>query len=71
MPRPISHRELVHKLRALGFAGPFSGGRHPYMERRGRRIVVPNPHHGKDIGSRLLAEIIREIGISAEEFEEM
>ena len=40
------------------------------MERAGRRIVVPNPH-GKDIGSRLLAEIIRELGVSAEKFEEL
>ena len=70
MPRPISHRELIRRLRALGFVGPFSGGRHPYMERAGRRIVVPNPH-GKDIGSRLLAEIIRELGVSAEKFEEL
>lgn len=70
MPRPISHRELIRKLRVLGFAGPFSGGRHPYMEYKGRRIAIPNPH-GKDIGARLIAEIIREIGISVEKFEEL
>lgn len=70
MPRPISHRELIRKLRVLGFVGPFSGGRHPYMEHNGRRIAVPNPH-GKDIGSRLLAEIIRELGVSAEQFKNL
>lgn len=70
MPRPISHRELIRKLRKLGFVGPFSGGRHPRMERGSYRIAIPNPH-GKDIGSRLLAEIIRELGISVEEFEKI
>lgn len=68
MPRPISYRALIRKLRAFGFVGPFSGGRHPYMERGGRRLVIPNPHGGKDIGSRLLGEIIRQLDISAEEF---
>lgn len=70
MPRPISNRELIRRLRKLAFVGPFSGGRHPYMERGNRRMAIPNPH-GKDIGSRLLAEIIRELGISVEEFERL
>ena len=70
MPRPVSHRELVRKLRQLGFAGPFSGSRHLRMERDGHRIALPNPH-GKDIGSVLIVRIIREIGISVEDFENL
>ena len=70
MPRPVSRKELIRKLRALNFVGPFSGGRHLYMERGKYRIAIPNPH-GKDVGSRLLAEIIRELNISSEEFENL
>ncbi len=33
MPKNISHRELVSKLRAFGFEGPRFGGRHPFMAR--------------------------------------
>jgi len=68
MPKPVSRKELIRKLRKLGFAGPFSGGRHQFMERGKFRLAVPNPH-GKDIGSSLLSRIIRDIRISTDEFE--
>ena len=28
---PISRRELIRALRAAGFEGPYSGGKHPFM----------------------------------------
>ncbi|MEK7560506.1 MAG: type II toxin-antitoxin system HicA family toxin [Patescibacteria group bacterium] len=68
MPKPISHRELIRKLRNLGFVGPFAGGRHQYMKRGNFRLAIPNPHR-QDIASGLLSKIIREIRISSEEFE--
>jgi hypothetical protein len=36
MPRltPVSHRELIERLTALGFDGPYSGGRHEFMLRQ-------------------------------------
>jgi hypothetical protein len=35
MPRfgPIKRRELIGFLRRVGFEGPYSGGRHHFMER--------------------------------------
>jgi hypothetical protein len=30
---PFSRGELIRKLRKLGFAGPFSGGKYSYMKR--------------------------------------
>ncbi|MCJ7445748.1 MAG: type II toxin-antitoxin system HicA family toxin [Methanotrichaceae archaeon] len=30
------------------------------------RITIPNPHYGKDIGVGLLAQILKEAGISRE-----
>ena len=57
--RPVARRELVRRLRALGFEGPFSGGRHQVMVRGDHAVRVPNPH-GTDIGVELLARILRQ-----------
>jgi hypothetical protein len=48
MPRlnPVSRREFVQRLRSLGFEGPYSGGRHEFMLRGDRRLILPNPHRG-------------------------
>ena len=51
---PISRTNLIRGLRALGFAGPYPGGRHAYMVRGEQRVALPNPHQG-DIGVSLLA----------------
>lgn len=56
---PCSHREFIRKLRALGFHGPYSGGRHQFMTKNGGATIrVPNPHAG-DIGINLLSYILR------------
>lgn len=68
MPKSISWRKLVQRFRTLGFDGPFSGGRHLFMMRRdGFKVRIPNPHHG-DISTYLLAEILRQAGISTKEW---
>lgn len=68
MPKNISWRKLIQKFRSLGFAGPYSGGRHMFMTKGYLRVRVPNPHRG-DISSHLLAEILRQAGISSDEWE--
>lgn len=65
---PIARRELVAALRRLGFDGPYSGGRHQFMVRGDATVVIPNPHQG-DIGRGLLARILRQAGVSKEEWE--
>jgi len=67
----ISRRELVRKLRRLGFDGPFSGGRHQFMIRGSLKLRIPNPHAGKDIHVSLLREILRQAGISADEWDKI
>lgn len=64
---PISRKLLIKKLRKLGFTGPYSGGKHQFMEKEGFKIFIPNPHNG-DIGTVLLGRIIKELGISQDEF---
>ena len=67
---PISRRELIAALRRAGFEGPFTGAKHQVMEGRGERIHVPNPHQS-DIGVQLLVRILRQAGISRQEWEQL
>ncbi len=63
MPKQISWKKLVQKFRALGFDGPYSGGRHLFMKKGELKVVIPNPHEG-DISKHLLSEILRQAGIT-------
>ncbi len=65
---PVSVRALIKRLRALGFEGPYAGGRHPLMTRGGRRIVIPNLH-GPDVGADLLTRVLRHADISREDWD--
>ena len=65
---PISRKELISKLKAFGFEGPFIATKHQYMIKEKHKIFIPNPHRGKDIGIPLLKKIIRQIGITKDEF---
>jgi predicted RNA binding protein YcfA (HicA-like mRNA interferase family) len=72
MPRlgPIKRRDLVRYLKQLQFEGPFSGGRHQFMVRGDITVRIPNPHAG-DIGRELLARVLRQAGISSDEWESL
>ncbi len=65
MPKliPVSHKELVRKLKSLGFEGPYYGGKHPYMVKNDLVLTIPNPHKS-DIGVPLLTRILKQAGIS-------
>ncbi len=67
---PIKRRELIACLRRLGFSGPFSGGRHEFMQRGDLSLTVPNPH-GRDIGPNLLAKVLRQAGIARGDWERL
>jgi len=69
LPKPVDRRTLIRKLKNLGFDGPFSGGKHQYMIKEQRKLVIPNPHKG-DIGGSLLVKILQQAGISQEEWED-
>ena len=45
MPRltPVKWRDLVKRLRALGFDGPFSGGKHLYKGQKKHRGGISPP----------------------------
>lgn len=64
---PVSRRELVRKLKALGFEGPYPGGKHQWMRRGGLHLTIPNPHEG-DIDPGLIRRILRQAGLSLEDW---
>jgi predicted RNA binding protein YcfA (HicA-like mRNA interferase family) len=64
---PVSWRELVKRLRELGFEGPYAGGRHPQMRREYMTVIIPNQHEG-DIGVGFLKRLLRQAGVSREEW---
>lgn len=67
---PIKRRDLIHCLGELGFDDPYSGGSHQYMIRGRRRVRIPNPHQG-DLGRELLQRILKQAGVSKEEWEKL
>lgn len=68
MPKPVSWRELVRRLRELGFTGPEWGGKHPFMAKGQLKLRIPNDHKD-DVGPALLKEILRQAGIDAHDWE--
>jgi predicted RNA binding protein YcfA (HicA-like mRNA interferase family) len=64
---PVSRRELIRRLRQLGFEGPYTGGRHEFMLGGDRRLILPNPHRG-EISVDLLVRLLRQAGIDRDEW---
>jgi predicted RNA binding protein YcfA (HicA-like mRNA interferase family) len=66
----IKHGELIHYLRKAGFSGPRSGGKYAFMLRGKLKLALPNPHRG-DISVGLLSRLLRQAGITREEWEKL
>jgi hypothetical protein len=67
---PIKRTDLIYYLRRIDFSGPYDGKKHQYMMRGALRVIIPNPHRG-DISKHMLAKLLREAGISREEWEKL
>lgn len=64
----ISRKELIKKFKALGYFGPYSGTKHQFMKKGKKKIRIPNPHKSGDIHISLVKEILRQAGISSNEW---
>ncbi|MGO8765126.1 MAG: type II toxin-antitoxin system HicA family toxin [Limisphaerales bacterium] len=64
---PISRRELIKRLRNLGWEGPFAGGKHQFMVKGPMKLPIPNPH-GAVLSVGMVSEILKEIGVSRDEW---
>jgi predicted RNA binding protein YcfA (HicA-like mRNA interferase family) len=69
MPKlnPVSWQNFVKRMRQIGFEGPYAGGKHPQMCRGDLTVIIPNPHEG-DISVGLLSRILRQAGVSRDEW---
>jgi predicted RNA binding protein YcfA (HicA-like mRNA interferase family) len=65
----ISRRELISKFKSLGFDGPYSGGKHQFMQKANLKVRIPNPHRG-DISIGLVRELLKQAGIEIREWDE-
>ncbi|MEK6964330.1 MAG: type II toxin-antitoxin system HicA family toxin [Nanoarchaeota archaeon] len=63
----MTWRELVSKLKDFGFDGPFSGGKHLFMTKGDLVLTIPNPHRD-DISPDLISRLLKQAGISREEW---
>ena len=63
----ISHRDLARKLRRTGYV-EIRTSRHPVFYLAERQITIPVPRHPGDVPIGTLRAIVREMGITVEEF---
>ncbi|MBI4120127.1 MAG: type II toxin-antitoxin system HicA family toxin [Parcubacteria group bacterium] len=69
MPKNISWKKLVQKFQKLGFRGPYPGGRHLYVVKDTLKVRIPNPHRS-DISKALVFKIVKQAGISSDEWDQ-
>ncbi len=67
MPKNISWRKLVQNFQKLNFEGPYSGGKHLLMKKGSLKLHIPNKHQ-RDISASLVNEILRQAGITKNEW---
>lgn len=65
---PVSRSVLIRLLHKAGFQGPYSGGKHAFMIKGDITLTIPNSHN-KDIGKDLLIRVLRQAGITREQWE--
>ncbi len=68
LAKSTSRKEIIRKFRVLGWDGPVPGGKYEFMVKGKRKQKIPNPHHGEDYGVSLLSDILRQAGISHEDW---
>ncbi len=67
-PQPAKPDEVVRILERLGFRRVRQSGSHGVYRHPDGRWTTVSIHKGKDIGRGLLGKIMKDIGLSAEEF---
>jgi len=66
----ISYRELASKLKRAGYR-EIRTSRHPVYYIAEKDITIPVPRHAGDIPIGTLRAIVREMGLSVEEFNDL
>lgn len=70
MPKPISRRELIRRMRILGWIGPEAGKRHGAM-RKGNAYGADSQSPSRRSGRSLVKRVIKQANIDPEEWEQL
>lgn len=70
MPKPISRKELIRRLRLFGFDGPVLGGNHSGMRKGRFTLPIPNSHQG-DIDWNLTKRLLKQAGIDPKAWDDL
>lgn len=65
---PLKPREVISKLKKLRFIVDHVSGSHYIMFNPRTKTRIPIPYHAKDLKTGTLRSIIKQIGLSVEEF---
>jgi len=63
----ISYRELAGKLKRAGYT-EIRTSRHPVYYLASKNLTIPVPRHPGEVPKGTLRAIVREMGVSVEEF---
>lgn len=66
--RPIKHQQLIKLLGSIGYFPVRQKGSHLILEHQGTKKITIIPIHSKDIGVGLLSMILKEVGLSRDEY---
>ena len=66
----VSYRELATKLRRAGYL-EIRTSRHPVYYLEEKNITIPVPRHAGEVPVGTLRAIVREMGITVEDFNEL
>ncbi|OGY25289.1 MAG: hypothetical protein A2Z11_02910 [Candidatus Woykebacteria bacterium RBG_16_43_9] len=65
---PLKPREVISKLKKLGFVVDHISGSHYIMFEPRTKTRIPIPYHAKDLKTGTLRSIIKQTELSVEEF---
>jgi len=65
---PLKPREVISKLKKLGFIVDHVSGSHYIMFNAKTKTRIPIPYHAKDLKTGTLRSIIKQTELSVEEF---
>ena len=66
--RPIKADRLIKVLAKAGFRPMRRRGSHVLLKRDDGRVTVVPVHRGEEIGRGLLSKILKDVGLTREEF---
>ena len=66
--RPLPARKIIKALEKIGFKPVRHRGSHVILKHADGRVTVVPVHKGEQIGRGLLSKIIKDAGITKEEF---